>query len=115
MPQLDYALWLDDLRDPPYNSKLNWLVFRTGEAALEFIKNNGFPFAASLDHDLGEGSLTGYDFLSKLYQKAFDFDDTQKAELWLMARCTKVHSANIIGGKNMETMLQHIIRYLEQG
>lgn len=112
---LDYALWLDDTRDPPINSKLEWIVFRTAEAAIEFIECNGLPFAASLDHDLGQGNATGHDFLCKLCAMIPELGDSGRNKLWLMVRCTKVHSANIIGGQNMENMLKHIIRYLEQG
>ena len=45
------SLYLDDLRIPP-NTK-EWIIVRSYNEAIKWMKNNGCPDFISFDHDLG--------------------------------------------------------------
>lgn len=97
---MTYKLFLDDLRNPKSN---DWVVVRSYDEFVECIKINGCPSHISFDHDLGEGK-TGYDAAKFL------------VELDLDTKCIpnnfnfNVHSANPIGAKNIEMLLDNYIR-----
>lgn len=82
-------LFLDDVRDPPDNT---WVVVRSFDQATRVIlaaqgSKDGIELI-SFDHDLGPGK-TGYDLAKWLTAH----------RLWPME--IDVHSANIIGRKNI--------------
>ena len=87
-----YKLWLDDER--PANK--DWVVCRSSQEAIEYVKTHGCPVYMSLDHDLGINDTTMV-FLKAL----MDMWDglTPPPEY-------KVHSANPVGKLN-------IISYME--
>lgn len=101
-------LFLDDIRNPPAPG---WKVFRTAEELISFIMkdlggNLGQVEALSLDHDLGEGRMSGYDFLAWV-EKAL-------ADGRLSGFCPSrvhIHSANPVGVKNMQAVLAAIERH----
>ena len=91
---------VDDLRAQPDG----WTLFKTGEEFLEWLKSNKQAAIAhlSLDHDLGEGVMTGYDLVKKLV------DNFPKID-----RIT-LHTDNNVGFKNMYLYLvnarrEHVI------
>ena len=101
-------LFLDDIRPAPPG----WAVFRTAEELLAYIfdtlgGNLEQVEAMSLDHDLGEGVMSGYGFLSRLEEAAHD----GKVK-GLCGVSISVHSANPIGRANMMRVLEAIKRHL---
>lgn len=96
-------IFLDDERDPTYLGDGNpdrWEVFRTAEDLLKVIPSylREGPVSFSLDHDLGEDILTGYDFLNMLVE--LHLDDA----LSLQNVSVQVHSANPVGKVNIEKL-----------
>ena len=65
-------IFLDDVREAPNAS---WLRFITAECLIEFLTVNPQLVieVLSLDHDLGDGVMSGHDFISwyeeKIYQR----------------------------------------------
>ena len=106
-------LWLDDYRNP-FDTETNWLVFspiplkdihvvwvRNYNGFVDWIQENGVPYAVCLDHDLGDDSegKTGKDAANFLVE-------------WCMDRGESIpffnsQSSNPAGREN-------IMKYLEQ-
>jgi len=91
-------LYIDDIRNPKTDNE--WIVLRTSEEAINFVKKNGIPHEVSLDHDLG-GDDTIMIFLKWLVE--YDMDNDGKIIpldfKWI------VHSANPVGTKNIDGLL----------
>lgn len=87
-----FSIFLDDIRTSP---KAYDMSFKTGESLMEYLKAvSPLPEGVhvdtlSLDHDLGEGVMDGYDVVKQL------------CELELPIRRIQLHTDNIIGFKNM--------------
>jgi len=101
-------LFLDDERMPP---DYDWIVVRSFDEGVGWLLDHPEgPNFISFDHDLGDGPsgqdfavyLVGLDLSSngKYLPKDFDF---------------KVHSANIIGGENIEKYLRQYLDLKQQG
>ena len=99
-------IWLDDIRPLPvvYRDMTNWIVCTTGEQALEQIKTGQVKFI-SFDHDLGLG-ITGYDVAKYIEEKASQ-GQLNKIEY-------QIHSANIVGRKNIEIAMNNAYSYWDQ-
>ena len=97
------GLFVDDIRDPPMNDGVRWIVARTFHRAICWLEDTKFD-AVSLDHDLGcyygNKELTGRDVLNWLIARKMDGGYTPNI--------VKVHSANPVGCATME---QDIERY----
>jgi len=94
-------IYLDDIRDPPDNT---WMLFRKAKELMLFIeKYKGEIETLSLDHDLGEGKLTGYGVLKWIEKKVFLEGYTPPKEIL-------VHSDNPAGRKNMEAAIKSIYK-----
>jgi len=114
-----YKMYLDDVRDP-YN---DYVLVRSMDAAIKYIKSNGFPQVISFDHDLGmvgskTGNLwvgaeveapTGYDFAKWLIEQ--DMNDP-----WMLKNKFRfyVHSANPVGAANIKGLLVNYINYINR-
>lgn len=87
-----FSIFLDDIRQAPESYGQQ---FKTGESLIQFLKAisplpEGMHIdTLSLDHDLGEGVMDGYDVVKQL------------CELELPIRRIQLHTDNIIGFKNM--------------
>lgn len=92
-------IWLDDERPMPEGYDQHC---RNAESAIEAIKS-GIVDEISLDHDLGNDVLNGYD-VAKFIEK-----ETLLGNLNYI-RC-KVHTQNPIGRKNIVCALQNVARY----
>lgn len=95
-------IWLDDVRNPPDET---WLVFRTAEDLITFLKTNKDEIAClSLDHDLGEGRMTGYGAISWIEERVVE---------GLMVPPLKmlIHSANPVGAKRISQAIESIQRF----
>ena len=92
------GLYVDDIRNPPLNDGVNWIVTRTFHDAICFLERTNFP-VVSLDHDLGcyygNKEMTGRDILNWLIARKLDGDYTPPD--------VRVHSANPVGCATMES------------
>ena len=100
-------LYLDDVRDLPDES---FLLARSYEEAVLFVKENGIPPFISFDHDLGvdenEKLLpTGFDFTKWLVE--MDMDNIYK---FPENFSVNVHSANPVGKANIEGYLNNYLK-----
>lgn len=90
---MTYKMFIDDERNPPDNE---YVVCRSTEESINYIKKNGWPYHFSFDHDLG-GDDTVVEFLKKLYN------------IWnekISIPSYHVHSANPIGKKNIISFME---------
>jgi|SRR5690606_15040033 len=95
-------VWLDDIRKAPDG----WVHAYTVEALKLLFETNKVE-EISLDHDLGEGLETGYDFLLWLEAQAY-------IGKWKKIPEIRIHSANPVGVQNMKAALAGIKRIINQ-
>ena len=86
-------LFIDDIRNPSED----YIVLRSSEDAIQFIKQNGWPEFISFDHDLG-GEDTTMVFLKRLVNEVWDGKTMPPDYI--------VHSANPIGSKNIVSFME---------
>jgi len=133
-----YNLFLDDERVPyaphgdiedAYNYtrnmdyvNLDWIVVRSYDEFVKYIKTHGVPQLISLDHDLADEH---YQYL--LTQDDVDYSKyIEKTGMecvkWLCNYCIDnkvkfpeywIHTQNIIGGKNMFEYIRNFKRFYE--
>lgn len=96
-------LFIDDLRDPPNQG---WIVKRNYNDAVKFIEQNGIPEIISFDHDLGE-EMSGYDVAKRIVGLVINGDAELPEEF-----SYNVHSANPVGKKNIEYLLDNFTKYV---
>jgi len=94
---IDCKLFLDDIREPVGNG---WLIARSYDAAVTIIK----PRLISFDHDLGIAE-TGYDLAKFIIEYDQLHDDIDDSFMF------KVHSANPVGAKNIECLLNNYVEF----
>lgn len=97
-------VWLDDLRAPPIGftwiKNVDYLIH-----SLECWRDVKIPInILSLDHDLGENELTGYDFCKWLVETGFNDPEIYPRTIYL-------HTANGVGRDNMYQLLKLLNRY----
>jgi hypothetical protein len=100
-------LYLDDIRTPKND---DFIIVRSFQEAIKFVQENGIPNYISFDHDLGCDDSdniypSGYDFAKWLIE--MDLDNLYKFPEDFKFN---VHSANPIGKRNIEGILN---KYLE--
>ncbi|WP_417353080.1 cyclic-phosphate processing receiver domain-containing protein [Flavobacterium alkalisoli] len=110
-----YKLFLDDVRDVPmvYHDLTNndFVVVRSYEAFITFIKQNGLPAFISFDNDLGEdenGTVLpdGYAAAKWLvYESGLDLKELN----------FKMHSANPVASVQIQSLLDNYISFLKKG
>ena len=99
---MEYRIYLDDCRVPKSN---DWVIVRSFDDFVTTIKSKGVPDEISFDHDLGWDNendcetKSGYDCAK-----------------WLVENCVivenfNVHSANPVGKKNIEMLLNNYNNY----
>lgn len=96
-------IYVDDLRQLPNNYTR---LFTTGEEFIDYLLERSFTHInhLSLDHDLGEGLLTGYDVCKQVIDLIHD-KRVQVEEF-------HYHTANPTGHKNM---LQYTLNAQKHG
>lgn len=93
-------IFLDDMRKPPDET---WAVCRTAREAIHLL-TAGHAEIISLDHDLGDGVLTGYDVCKWIESQVYFDDSYTPPEM-------KIHSGNPVGRKNMKAAIDSIKRF----
>ena len=108
---MKYKLYLDDLRYP--DDHPDWRLARNYHDALWYVKTFGLPYHISFDHDLAfdhyslnprPREFTGYDFAKWFCDYCMDND------LDLSGFTFKVHSANPVGAKNIQTYMDNFMK-----
>lgn len=99
-------LYLDDIREPVSN---DFIVVRSYDEAIKFVKKNGIPIFISFDHDLGcdeKGKIleSGYDFAKWLVE--MDMENIYK---FPNDFTFGIHSANPIGRNNINAILNNYL------
>lgn len=113
-----FFLFLDDLRDTSYLNRLSgkrvpgsavlipeankFVLARTMHEAITLIRYVGFPSVVALDHDLGDNTPSGYDFVKWLIDQDLEHDWMRPEFVFI------IHSMNPVGGKQM---LDTLTRY----
>jgi len=94
-------IWLDDVRPAPDG----WEWYQYPEVlVLELSTIWNDIDAMSLDHDLGEGHLTGYDVVKHI-------EEMVKVEGYVLEFPITVHSANPVGVQNMRAGIASCMRF----
>ncbi len=97
-----FKVFLDDIRSPVtvYPEDRGWTTVRTAKAALQMLEKE-IVKEISLDHDLGDGCLTGYDVLCQLEKMIVD-GRVKSIPVFL------VHSMNPVGAEKMKAAIKVI-------
>lgn len=105
-----YKMFLDDLRDvEQYYPNEEFVVCRTYQEAVDYVKAHGIPMFISFDHDLGdtenENEETGYTFAKYLIDYMMDNRIATEFEY-------HVHSANPVGAMNIMSYLENAFKFI---
>ena len=101
---MGFKVYLDDVRNPKTD---DWIIIRNVPHLIMLIKLIGDQIdVISLDHDLGENTPSGYDFVKWLEKQVFEGKYSAVPDL-------RVHSANPVGRKNLESGIRAIWKRLE--
>lgn len=102
-----WRLFIDDERNP---IEQNWIIARSSEEAIEYVKLVGtFPKEIAFDHDLG-GDDTSMKFINWMtemliednkYKFHSDFNYT-------------IHSQNPVGKMNIEGLMENLIKQFKK-
>lgn len=95
-----YRLFVDDER---YPAQEDWIIARSCEEAIAYVRELGMPTHVAFDHDLG-GALSGYDLALFLTNHALDgnpFPDDFSYS---------IHSMNPIGRMNIQGLMNSFLR-----
>lgn len=102
---MKYKLWLDDVRPKPEDTlEYHWLWYKTAEAMIADLKNyinwggptiNTQIIEISLDNDLGEGNMEGYQVLDWLESLLIPVDFA-----------IHIHTSNPVARERMRATIQ---------
>jgi hypothetical protein len=101
---MSWKLFIDDERFPVGDG---WIIARSSDEAISLCKEYGFPNYISFDHDLG-GDDTSMKFIHWLIETSMDYPN------FSFPRKYSIHSANPVGVKNIDGLLQSYIRHLDK-
>lgn len=94
----EISIYLDDERPCPY---AGWYHAATAEEALNILRFRRVTHL-DLDHDLGDGKMTGYQLVYYLAERSEDYYGP--SNYWPTHRPT-IHSDNPVGRANMESVI----------
>lgn len=105
---MKYNLFIDDERDPPpdFYKDCFVIVARSSKQAIREITEYGMPGAISFDHDLG-GNDTAMVVVDWIIENVLDGKISLPEGFDF-----KVHSANVIGGQNIESKMRNFLNTL---
>jgi len=96
-------IFIDDIREVNDNK---WIIFRTYEQFIPFFINNyKIIDLISLDHDMGNNKMTGYEFLNWLESKIFHVEFKNVPNI-------QIHSQNPVGRINMNKVIKSIEKFM---
>lgn len=99
---MSYNLFIDDERFPPDDGR-EWVIVRSSQDAINYVRACGIPDFVSYDHDLG-GDDTSMRFILWLIDSYLDGAiDTFPVNF-------TIHSQNPIGALNIKGLLEGFIR-----
>ena len=99
-----YKLFIDDEREPA-KIKFDYIA-RDYKETMKIFDKNGCPAYISFDHDLGSNSKTGFDIVKDMVER-----DLDKNGRWIPKNFDYyVHSANPVGKKNIEGLLDNYLK-----
>lgn len=95
-------IWLDDIRERPDKT---WHWYKVPEELVGALPRI-WPYIEimSLDHDLGEGHLSGYEVVKEIERLV-------KLEGYVVDFPIRVHSANPVGAQNMRAGIASCMRW----
>jgi hypothetical protein len=99
---VSYKLFIDDERFPVSD---DWVIVRTSQEAIDYVREHGFPTFISFDHDLG-GDDTSIVFINWLTEQLIDLHLTIPKNFDYY-----VHSQNSVGVVNIRSKIEQLIRY----
>jgi hypothetical protein len=112
--QMGYKLFLDDIRTVqmvyPNQQEQDFVIVRTCQSFVDYIKINGLPEFISFDNDLGEdeqGNLLEDGYAAAKWL-------VYESELDLRQVRFKVHSANPVARVQIESLLNNYIAFLQK-
>ena len=103
MKEKEIKVWIDDVRPKPTNYNLSFHSVNDVIAYLYSIKDGGVSVLLDLDHDAGNYSCDGGDYiriLDWIEEKRFI---SANPDIRLMFR---IHSANPVGRENMRRVIE---------
>jgi len=100
-----WKLFLDDER---YPTKEGWIIARSSEEAIRLCLELGLPQEITFDHDLG-GDDTSMVFLTWLTNALLD-----KYVVFPEGFTYSVHSQNPIGVRNIQGLMDNLLREFRQ-
>ena len=98
-----YKLYVDDLRNPKGNEK--YVIARSSREAIELMTLRGCPIFISFDHDLG-----GDDIAMIIVKWMIERDLDLSGQFIPSKFEFNVHSANPVGAKNIQSLLDNYLR-----
>jgi hypothetical protein len=114
---MPWNLFIDDERDPidvkwgtwqeqaMYRDG-EWVIARDWYEVLELVVLLGFPDIISFDHDLGDGTLNGYEIAKKLTDLIVDAGYVIPENFQFF-----VHSKNPVGAENIRIYMKNFITH----
>jgi hypothetical protein len=100
-------MYLDDIRNPKTTGP--WIVLRTSQEAIDYVKEFGMPSEASFDHDLG-GDDTVMIFLKWL----IDYDLDNNGAVIPTDFSWMTHSSNPNGKDNIDGLLKSFLNFRQK-
>lgn len=104
---MKFRIYIDDERNPKTDH--NWIVVRNMDDFVQLVTTSNFDDIEqiSFDHDLGDGVPTGHDISKWLVNYLLDTNQIRTIPY-------NVHSANPVGGANIQGVLNHYNRFVER-
>jgi hypothetical protein len=98
---MTYKMFIDDKRFPVDDS---WVIVRSSEEAIQYVKDNGMPIYISFDHDLG-GDDTAIKFIWWMIDSFIDEEINISHDFNFY-----VHSQNPIGAENIRKLMTGFLK-----
>lgn len=95
-------IFLDDLRPAPEG----YVLLKSSQEAIDYVKQNGCSYHFSFDHDLGEDDTTMV-FLKWLINEDLDNSGSIIPEDFTYI----IHSANPVGRENIDSLLISYLKF----
>lgn len=103
MTNINYRLFIDDLREPVLTS---WVIARTSAEAITLLETRGCPYQISFDHDLG-----GDDTAMAVVKRLIEMDLNAGGCFIPSNFAFSVHSANPVGKENIAGLLNSYLEH----